>query len=450
MAKRLTRSMLALPILGAFVALGVGIAIWHFTAEPEPPKDIDEYLQRELTRLQNADAEDLSESGRNIKAGLSTNAGVNELLTAFGNERVRRFDVFQDSKDARRYEPPKSTGAVDEFKEALDVAQSAEDQLGDFAFLAYTSGKKASVEEGAALRLTEPLIPLLHAVLSDEQIRMPDSGMLESEDFGATWTTRLARMLGIRTAILVERQNWESALETAMVAVRLPGHIHQGDTAIIWLMECVSWGVLLQQCLVAPPWSEVELTELLNNLNLRQFDLAALLRAEAVYADSFRPAPPSEDTIDFVRWHVEELATDSEYPPIEDLIGIEIEALSPAPDTRMAASEWLEANPGDVLDSKYLSRIVAEMPIDEGILWTSYITNWAELVMLRDCARLKLIWLKGKRGEALEAEAKRIADEHGLIEFEFKTGSFTASPNPAHELSKLGHTFEPYTVKLID
>lgn len=448
---RLTKSMLALPILGVFVSLGVGAAIWYTSTEPSPPKDLDEYLQRELERLQHADAEDLNESARNIKDALGSDANTDDLVLAYFNENARRYHAYRAEHSQSPYKPPEAKGETEALQKAIDVAKDCESALGFDSYNRFRDGNLTAAEEQILLDESTVMLPFITAVLEGEPIRVPDSGLLgEGHEIGTTWTTNLGRVLAMRTSVLAKRGQWQDALETARLAVRLPGHLHQGESAIVWLMETISWYVILDQCLVRPVWSEVELEELLQKLNLREFSLAALLRAEAAYVETTFPAPVTQESLDWFRPVLASFAEEMNYPPIEHLIDRELETLAPLSSARRDAAEWIEAHPGDLLDSAHLMKLNTGLSEVTDTMWESYVSGWGELVMVRDCARLKLMWLRGKRGDEFAAEAEHIAAEHGLIEFKIEAGSFTASQNPKHELSRRGHAFEPYTVTLTD
>ena len=451
MAMRMTRSMLALPILGVFVALGVGAAIWYTSAEPAPPKDFDEYLQRELQRLQSADAEDLNESARNIKAALGEGADTDDLVIAYYNENARRYRVYRAEHGQSPYEPPEPTGESEALQKAIEAAKACESAVGSDAYGRFTENNLTTAKEETLLRESQSTLQFLRTVLNGEPVHVPDSGiMVEGSEFGATWTTGLARVLAMRTGILAKREQWEDASDTARLAVSLPGHIHQGDSVIVWLMESISWHVILDQCLARPAWSEMELTDLLNHLSLRELNLAGLHRAEAKYIETVFPAPVTHESLELYKLTLGSFAQEHDYPPLEELIDHELESLAPTSQLRRDAAEWLDANPGELLDSDYIIKLNAGLPGDDDLSVLGYIAGWGELVMLRDCARLKLMWLKGKRGDAFAAEAERIAAEHGLIEFKIEDGAFTATQDPDHELSKQGHTFEPYSVALTE
>jgi hypothetical protein len=425
----MSRNAKIIVLVVALIMLGA-LAASRFWPIQQPPTDSVDYLQRELERLQDADAEDLPASERNIKAGLSTESDTDELTTLFLNELARCHRETREAKGDRVPPlPPTPAGhnGWPELEKAGSYAETVE-QAG------YQLDSAPGYDAAGLLKASEVLPQYFDTLLTYDHITVPPT-----TDYSKVIPipSAISRVLAMRVNALLATGDRASALGEATAGLRAFSKTDVGPALICLLLHELSWSVLFEYVVLKPAWTADELEQLIREIKPPTVRLDRLMLTEARYAQDGGLEPSIGE---FQGWAMKQLLDDHGYLPLNDLIDASLEEAELALQTRLKVAAWAREHPGDVLEPGFFRQVIDQLPESERKLWIGHISDTGQSRALLAAARLKHAWLQGVRGTALAARADSLAAESGFLAASKTEDGYAFEFAAAHPAREFGRT----------
>lgn len=380
--------------------------------DDEQKLDLDTYLKRELQNLKAADPDKLSDSMKRVRATLKDDADTGDMLLAWFAEYHRRLaesDEFKDRKFAplRPVEFPAGTNGWEDLMKAGERAQQYEEANGYGTYGEVVSGRPLPAKAAADyLKDTTGARELAVRATQAEHITQPGFGLTKL--VYSTPETALWRVLSVRVHAQLALDDRTAAAAEANDALRLIGRTEFGGALIHELFALLANTVTLQGVLLSPTWKADELETLLEVAPERKPRPDWALFSEALYvvvaADSMAKTEKKEVNRAFKL--IREGNT-----PLGDLLERGVTSNLKTIKLRADAAEWIRQNPGELRDAGYCKRLLEHVKGDGAAGWSTNFANMLEPHAWLLAVKIKLAWLRGKRGDEFSKAATTLADE---------------------------------------